>query len=101
MSKIETLADFKRYLAMPEAKLQLTGIAWFTPETKFWRQLPVHNSSWRKVGKVQTKMFTLVDEEGKPSWITFGKADEWEFNDWTATNTAGDTRLTYQISEIN
>lgn len=100
---MKTLADFKRYLATPEATLQMVAIEHRNPNTGEWVSKPPHNPNPRKVAKVQTNSIALLDpmtKSGK-SWLDFGKASEWQFDSAsnTAVNETKYTRLTYLLGQ--
>jgi hypothetical protein len=84
---MNTLADFKRYLATPGAKVRLISINGATPRPEL--------AEWRTVATLQTNAvaFVTANKSGK-SWLYFGKASDWRFGG----NTVENDGLIYEIA---
>lgn len=52
------------------------------PEGKFEGRI----QNGHKIGRVQSNAFTRILENGKESWLEFGKASDWRFEDGVAIN---------------
>jgi hypothetical protein len=90
---MKTLADFKRYLATPDAQLNMIELSYNGVDK------PVKDWGFRRVAKLQTNSVALATPtlaSGK-SWLDFGKASEWTFNEAnkSAVNESNGTRITY------
>jgi hypothetical protein len=91
---MKTLADFKRYLATPDASLKMIHLSYNGQER------PVFTNEWRTVAKLQTNSVALrtpTNKSGK-SWLEFGKASEWLFDEQNKTcqNESNGTRIVYE-----
>ena len=100
---MQTLADFKRELAKPNALFELIKRELKRPDSE-WEETPIALplQGPRSVAKLQTNAvaFTTPNNSGK-SWLWFGTAASWEFvNDLAiTTDINGDygLRLTYKL----
>lgn len=52
------------------------------PEGKFEGRV----QNGHKIGRVQSNAFTRILDNGKESWLDFGKATDWRFEDGIAIN---------------
>jgi hypothetical protein len=90
---MKTLADFKRYLATPDARLELIELSYNGIDK------PVKDRGFRAVAKLQTNSVALATPTNKSgkSWLDFGKASEWTFNEAnkSAIYESRGTKLTY------
>ena len=86
---MNTLADFKRYLAKPEAQVKMIELSW-DGELR-----PIKNPDWRGVRKLQTNAVQF--ENG--SWIHFSKASEWSFEPGKVINESHGIRIVYEVKE--
>jgi hypothetical protein len=91
---MKTLADFKRFLAEPDATLTLIKYA-----VNGDVQLHKYQGIPRKVSKLQTNSVRLATPEGKTSWLDFGKASEWAFDDELAVNANSGVVLIYRLNK--
>ena len=96
---MKTLADLKRYLATPEATLQM--IAYSSCIRGEWIEATPKNNEARKVGKLQTNSFALIDSNGKKSWLDFGKSSYWSFDGNTVFYSTDYCRITYIMGATN
>jgi hypothetical protein len=96
MRRMNNLAEFKRYLARPDANIRMMSIEHL--RNGEWVSGPVKYPDWRSVDKLQTN---AVKFEGG-SWLYFGKASEWAFDNASgiAVNLSGHTRLTYKWANV-
>jgi hypothetical protein len=87
---MNTLADFKRYLATPNARVRMISFHGQTPNPAL--------AEWRTVAKLQTNAvaFATANNSGK-SWLEFGKASGWTFDG----NTVSIGGLVYEIGAEN
>ena len=86
---------------MPDASLRLMSLEWL--HNGEWKPITVHDPNFRSVAKLQTNAFSLESSLGKqPSWIYFGKANEWAFDHSAGTivNLSGGKRLTYRYANF-
>ena len=91
---MKTLADLKRELAKPNATLTLLAYA-VSGEPK----PHVYAGVARTVHTLQTNAVALSHpENGKVSWLTFGKAGDWKFDGNVATYADAYISLTYELS---
>ena len=99
---MNTLADFKRYLALPEAALRLVSHEWWNYNTNEWNANTPHNPNFRGVAVLQTNAVALEDENGKRSWLTFPKASEIAFDKANSliTITSQGSRLVYKWANL-
>jgi len=97
---MKNLTEFKKYLAHPDASLRMVALEWFRDNE--WVSVPVKNPNYRGVAKLQTNAVALADEDGKKSWLYFGNASEWLFDNSTnlAVNLSGGCRITYKWANI-
>lgn len=105
---MKTLADLKRYVAKPNAKVRLTYLAY--PLDRFtsvegWVEcdLSERMSGWREVCKVDTTGFGLDTPagDGLPqlmSWAEFDVASVWSFEGNFATKRTEFVHLTYEVT---
>ena len=88
---MKSLAEFKRYLAKPNSKIRMSELYWQgVPQDVFFKD-------WRGVRKLQSTQVQL--ENG--SWLTFGKASEWEFDGSKAIVDSDGIKIVYEIGEDN
>ena len=99
---MNTLADFKRYLALPNAAIRIVSYEWWNYNTNGWVSKPPHNPNYRGVAKLQTNAVALEDENGKKSWLTFPKASEVAFDKANSliTITSQGHRLVYKWANL-
>jgi hypothetical protein len=82
MEQVTTLTALKRFVATPgcEAQVFLYLVNGEVRPHKF-------EGVWRKVRRAQTNAIELVDNQGRGSWLDYGKASDWAvetFQDETA-----------------
>lgn len=98
---MKTLADLKRYLALPNAAMRMVSIEWLRDGE--WQVTPVRNPDFRGVAVLQSNAVAFEDatKSGK-SWLYFGKASEWAFDEASqiAVNVSGGTRITYKWANL-
>lgn len=99
---MKTLADLKRYLALPEASLRMVSLEWLRDGE--WVSTHVRNPNFRGVAVLQTNAVALADDTVKSgkSWLYFGKASEWAFDEGSnlIVNLSGSTRITYKWANL-
>ncbi len=85
---VHTLADFKRFLAMPGARVRAVAFAWFDEETNCYNFVqPSTRIATRRAIESVSPSF-VVFEGG--SRLSFGKASEWSFDAFNALATHAD-----------
>lgn len=93
------LAQFKKRLAEicqngGTVDFSYKSVTTFAVTHPFHAQFPEgkteeRNATGCKIGRVQSNSFTRVLDDGRESWMDFGKAGDWEFPDeHTAINCA-------------
>ncbi len=96
---MQTLADFKKALAMDGAIIRHTLREYFKDGE--WVTQPINPALAipRRVAKLQTNAvaFDTENKSGK-SWLYFEKASFWKFDGNTATYENDGLRLTYEIN---
>jgi len=93
---MKNLTEFKKYLALPDAAIRL--VKYETMRDGEFVSVPPKNPNYRGVMKLQTNSVKL---EGG-SWLTFGKASEWQFDHDAsrAVNTTQWSRMTYTWANL-
>lgn len=92
---MKTLADFKRELAVDGVEVTLidcTLTKTGEPKPHFALDIP------RRVSKLQTKSFALMTPDSRESWVDFGKAQDWSFNEDSVTHHSDWLTLTYRVT---
>lgn len=101
---MKTLADFKRYLALPNAALRMVSLEWYDTNRGEWVSRPPHNPNYRGVAILQSNAVALADELTKSgkSWLYFPKASEIAFDSAgnMITITERGTRMVYQWANV-
>lgn len=101
---MRSLADFKRYLALPNAAMRMVSHEWYNGNTKEWIIKPPHNPNFRGVAILQSNAVAFDDDTTKSgkSWLYFPKASEVAFDNATnqVTITERGTRLVYEWANV-
>ena len=111
------LAQFKKRLAEicqngGTVDFQFLSVTTFAPSHPFQAQFPNGKVEERaatgcKIGRVQSNSFTRLLDDGRESWMDFGKASDWEFPDehtainrsasYKGTDHENQTTITYKF----
>ena len=89
--QIKTHADFKRYLQDEGTKLETLSLAYgFSNSPSNIQEGRLRVGMVRFVNKADTTGVYLKEkpeDKGRGSFLGYGKASEWTFDGWIATNT--------------
>jgi len=74
IDQIRSLADLKRLFGLPGIEVMLYRYE-IEGEAKTHR----YSNEWRSVRRLQTTSVELADQNGRGSWLDFGKSADWSF----------------------
>jgi hypothetical protein len=101
---MRSLADLKRYLALPNAAMRMVSHEWYNATQGEWISKSPHNPNYRGVSILQSNAVAFEDDTTKSgkSWLYFPKASEIAFDSATnqITITERSTRLVYQWANV-
>jgi len=100
---MKNLTELRHYLTLPNAALRTVSHEWFMNGQWMKIQLKPEREEFSFVGYLKPNAVSLIiGPDNRESWIKFGKASEWAFDNSIniITNTTKGHRISYKWANL-